>query len=154
VFVPFANKDQKKAVAEAVSNSIYAFVSQRTSQVGDTKLYVDFGLSLDYELAGQEKGEVNLDDAKHMKEQKIYPFEYATVYIRTRNISAIAEQGDYEAVDQTVVLYGSEPCASLSIKVNKGGLQINDSYPAKEGALRLDDAEDGTVRGIGHHIRS
>lgn len=136
VFVPFISKNQKRAVAESIGNSIYAFVSQQASQPGDTKLYVDFGLSLDYNIAGQAEGEVNLDDAKYMKEKQTAPFKYATVYIRTRNLSAVAEQGDYEAVDQTVILYGTDPYASLSIKVNKGGLQIGDSNTKEEGLLR------------------
>lgn len=136
VFTPFFSKEQQRVAAEAVGNTIYAFVSKRESASIDTKLYVDFGLSLDYAVEGQEENEVNLDDATQMVDGEVYPFEYATIYIRTRNRSAVAEQGDYEAIDESFVVYGTQPYASLAINVNKGCLQLNPSDSEEEGALR------------------
>ena len=146
--VPFVNKNQTKALADAKSNLVYAFVSLQEEQTSETRFYVDFGLSLDYDIVGQTEepaegeaeGEnqivVDVEDAKQMKSQGVAPFEYATVYIRTRNLSAIAEAGDYEAIDQQYTLYGTDPYATLAINTTRGGLRLNDRTHDKEGALR------------------
>ena len=124
LFVPCINITPQSAFANGgvVDNKkLYAFVVAQGDTVGAEKINLNFGVSLDYEDNGY--GKVNTTDAEKMKESGV-PFDYAKVYFRTRNISAIAEQGDYEAVDQTFVIYPDNPYASISINVNQSEFQV------------------------------
>ncbi len=124
--VPFLNKMEGIVKAEGVSNFVYAFVSKSSDKITNGKVYVDFGLSIDYALDTSGAGTVNVQDAKKMKELKEVPFETAKVYLRTRNASAVAEQGDYEAINQVFTLDRNTPYFSLAVKVNTSGLRIGD----------------------------
>ena len=130
--VPFSKGTEEKGFAQGAGNSLYAFVSKQGTNVNGSKIYVDFGLSIDF---GND-GVVTRSDAEEMTKNNITPFEYAKIYLRTRNLSAIAEEGDYEAVAQTVTIYGYNPCASIAVTVNKGGLHINRVELSPEATLR------------------
>lgn len=130
-FLPFPNKTKEKVLADAVSNSLYAFVSTQNNKPVNGRIYVDFGISLDYEIQDKEEnvineeGEINRLDADCMVDNEVVPFESAKIYLRTRNMSAITEAGDYEAIDQTFTVFGDSPCANIAVKVNNVGLQLN-----------------------------
>ena len=121
VFLPFL-KTSKTVYAEG-DNSLYAFVSKQEGKVINGKIYVDIGLSID---VGADDV-VTRDDAETMVANKIVPFESAKIYFRTRNMSAISEAGDYEAVDQSLTVLGTSPCTSIAVKVNNTGLQVGDN---------------------------
>ena len=131
VFVPI-NKTGESVVAEGGGNVLYAFVSKQGTNVNGRKIYVDFGLSVDF----ANDNVVTRSDAEEMVKSNIAPFEYAKIYLRTRNLSAIAEKGDYEAVNQTVTVYGHNPYTSVAVTVNKDGLHINRSELSPEDTLR------------------
>ena len=98
------------------------------------KIYVNFGLSLDYEIKDESNtvinpiGEVNNQDAETMVKKGVYPFETAKIYFRTRNISAISEQGDYEPIDQVYTVLGDSPFTNVTVKINNKGLSIGGNY--------------------------
>ena len=120
IFVPFFRKKQDKVFAEGAGNSLYAFVSTQDNKVINGKIYVDFGLSIDV----ADDGVITRSDAETMVTNEIVPFESAKIYLRTRNMSAISEQGDYEAIDQTFTVLGNSPFSSIAVKVNNSGLQV------------------------------
>ena len=122
-FFPLVNKKQGKVYAGEVDNTLYAFVTKQNNKVNDGKIYVDFGLSIDFD----DDGAITRSDAEEMVKNDIIPFETAKIYLRTRNMSAIAEQGDYEAIDQTFIFVGNNPSSSIAIKVNNSGLQVGDA---------------------------
>jgi hypothetical protein len=117
------NLAKENVFAESVNNSLYAFVNQQNNTVNDGEVYVDFGLAIDV----GDDNVITRSDAEEMAKQNIVPFESAKIYLRTRNISAIAEQGDYEAIDQTFTVLGRSSFASLAVKVNNSGLQVGDA---------------------------
>ena len=122
LLVPFINKTGTRVFAESSDKSLYTFVTRQSDKITDGKVYVDFGIAMDTD--GDKK--ITVNDAQAMKENSIVAFETATVYVRTRNLSALAEAGEYEALDQTFTLLGKDPFASIAIKVNNGGLQVGD----------------------------
>lgn len=122
-FTPFLSHKGVKVKAENSSHTLYAFVEKQENQSNRGKIYVDFGLSID----AQEDDVVTREDAVAMTESNIYPFESAKIYLRTRNISAVAEEGDYEAFDQAFTVYGTNAFSSVSIDVKSGGLRIGDT---------------------------
>lgn len=133
IFVPFFHKAKGRVVAEEAGNSLYAFVSQQDGKVSNGKVYVEFGVTLDYTIKSDtgtitnNAGEVDIFDALTMAEGEEYPFETAKIYFRTRNMSAVSELGDYEAIDKTVTVFASTPFASVAVKVNNDGLQVGDN---------------------------
>ena len=120
IFVPFFNKNQEKAFAEGVDTSLYAFVSKQENKVNSGKIYIDFGLSIDVD----DDKVITRSDAETMVKNDIVPFESAKIYLRTRNMSAISEEGDYEAIDQIFTVTSNNPSTSVAVQVNKKGLQI------------------------------
>ena len=124
--VPFLSKIEGTVKADSTSNSVYAFVSKQSDKITNGKVYVDFGLSIDYVLEESGTGIVNRQDAEKMSELNEVPFESAKVYLRTRNASAVAEQGDYEAINEVFTLDKNTPYFSLAVKVNASGLRIGD----------------------------
>ncbi len=123
LFTPFLNKTEPYVSVGETNNTLYAFVSKQTNTSTTGKVYVDFGISLDV----AEDEEITREDALMMSNANIHPFDSAKIYIRTRNVSAIAEAGDYEAMDQVYTVYGNSPFTSISINVNKSGLQIGNT---------------------------
>lgn len=123
---PFFHKTEGKVKAEGVNNFVYAFVSKQSDKITNGKIYVDFGLSIDYALDTSGAGTVNAQDAEKMLELKEVPFETAKIYLRTRNISAVAEQGDYEAINEVFTVDKNAPYFTLAVKVNAGGLRVGD----------------------------
>ena len=136
IFIPFLNLTGEKVFAESVDNSLYAFVSKQ-NKTAEGKIYVDFGIALDYILDdASPAGEVNRSDAEKMTEMRVAPFEYATIHLRTRNLSAIAEEGDYEPINQTVTVYGYNPYASIAVNINRDGLHVHRKELSYEDTLR------------------
>ena len=120
IFVPFFNTKTDKVFAEEGDKSLYAFVSKQADKAINGKIYVDVGLSIDV----FDDGVVARNDAETMTKNEIAPFESAKIYLRTRDMSAISELGDYEAVNQTFTVSGTSSVTSLAIKVNNVGLQV------------------------------
>ena len=133
LFVPFFKQAKGTVYAEEVGNSLYAFVSQQDGKVSNGKIYVEFGVTLDYTIKDDSgtiinnAGEVDIFDALTMAQGEEYPFETAKIYFRTRNMSAVSELGDYEAIDKTVTVFASTPFTSIAVKVNNNGLQVGDN---------------------------
>ena len=118
-FIPSMNAT-KTLFAEEISEPLYAFVSSKEGKVVNGKINVEFGLSIDI---GKDKV-ITSNDAEMMVSGGIEPFESAKIYFRTRNVSAISEEGDYEAIDQSFTVYGTKPYSSVEVKVNNTGLQV------------------------------
>ena len=124
-FIPATKETTKFAQADATGDTpIYAFVSSYGRKSGSGKVYVDIGLSLDM-LDGEK---ITRDDATATTQARLKSFESATIYYRTRNISAIAEEGDYEALESTVMVWWNASYKTVSVNINgNSGLQIGEA---------------------------
>lgn len=121
IVLPFL-ETTKTAFSMGGSNSLYAFVAPQSTKAVNGKIYVDAGLSID--VAGD--GAITRNDAGAMVENEIVPFESAKIFFRTRNMSAISEAGDYEAIDQSFTVFGTSPYTTVEVAVNYTGLQVGD----------------------------
>lgn len=123
--MPVSKEKPKFAKADASGETpIYAFASAHNKANGNGKIYVDIGLSLDM----LDDGEITRSDATATVEARLKTFESATIYYRTRNLSAIAEEGDYEAINQSVNVRWNSPYKTVSVYINGASdLQIGEA---------------------------
>ena len=121
IVLPFL-ETAKTVFSAGGSNSVYAFVATQSTKAVNGKIYVDAGLSIDV----GDDGAITRNDAQTMVENEIVPFQSAKIYFRTRNMSAISEAGDYEAIDQSFTVFGTSPYTTVEVSINYTGLQVGD----------------------------
>jgi hypothetical protein len=71
-----------------------------------------------------------------MAQQGDAPFDYAVLYFRTRDYTAVAENGDYEPITPTVTLYAYSPKVIIAVNDNKRGLHVKKEKLPSEDTLR------------------